>query len=99
MNLSKENLILTEIRSNRYRVSYEWDELNLSCEGLIDIDKDVTISGNNIDEPMFSDVTFNGIDWIKIQVWDSDGIEIITDTELGQEFIKELEFLIENALI
>lgn len=99
MTLSRENLILTEIKLNQYRFSYEpSDEVTPSAEGLIEVDKDVTISGDNIEDPMFSETKLNGIDFVKIQVWDNEGFQDITETELGIMFINELEILIELEL-
>lgn len=99
MNLSRENLILTEIRSNEYRFSYEpMDEVTPSAEGLIEVDKDVKVTGNNIDEPIFIDSELTCLDFKKLQVWDNEGFQEITETEAGQYFIAQLQELIKNEL-
>ena len=99
MNLNRELLFISDIDPNRKRVSYEpWDEVNPSCEAIIEVDSHVQIEGNGIDEPQFFDTIINGIEFIKFQVWDYTGLEDITDSELGIEFIKELEELILNEL-
>ena len=99
MNISRDNLIITEIKSNIYRVTYQpFDEITPSFEGLIEIDLDISIEGDGINEPQFRDTIINGIEYKKLIVWDNEGYQEITDTELGQEFIKELKELILNEL-
>lgn len=99
MELSKDNLILTQIRASRYRFSYEpMDEATPSSEGIIEIDSDTVTEGNNIDSPIFTETTLNGIDFIKIQIWDCEGFQDITETDLGQLFQTQLTELILNEL-
>ena len=99
MNLSRDNLVITETKSNTYRVSYEpFDEFTPSFDGLIEVDLDISIEGDGINEPQFRYTIINGIEYKKLIVWYNEGYHEITDTELGQEFIKELEELILNEL-
>tara|TARA_R110000772_G_scaffold145504_1_gene255474 strand:- start:21717 stop:22019 length:303 start_codon:yes stop_codon:yes gene_type:complete len=100
MKLTRENLLLTQTRASRYRFSYEpMDELTPSAEGIIEVDSDTITEGNNLDSPMFSDTTLNGIEFVKIQIWDCEGFQDITETDLGQLFRNELEILILNELL
>lgn len=75
------------------------DELTPSAEGIIEVDSDTITEGNNLDSPMFSDTTLNGIEFVKIQIWDCEGFQDITETDLGQLFRNELEILILNELL
>ena len=99
MELTRDCLLLTNTRGSIYRVSYEpFDEVTPSFEGLIEVDSDTKIEGDNIDSPMFSDTEVSTITFLKNTVWDSEGFQNITDTELGQLFMIRLEELILNEL-
>jgi hypothetical protein len=99
MKITKDNLILTQTRSSQYRFSYEpCDDVTPSAEGIIEIDSDSVTEYSDRGEAMFSYSTLNGIDFVKIKVWDCEGFQEITETDLGQLFIKELETLILNEL-
>ena len=99
MNLNRELLFISDIDPNRKRVSYEpWDEVNPSCEAIIEVDSHVQIEGDGINEPQFRDTIIHGIEYKKLIVWDNEGYQEITDTELGHEFLKKLRELILNEL-
>lgn len=99
MELTRDNLAVGEIAPSKYKFVYQpFDQDTPSAEGVFITDSDTVIEGNNIDSPMFSETTLNGIEFIKLKVWDVEGFLEISETEQGQEFIMELEKLLIEEL-
>lgn len=99
MKLSNENLILTEIITGVFRFSYEpMDEETPSAEGLVEVDCSAS-SCHAYHDPNGIDSVTTGIEFKELQVWDAEGFQQITDTELGQLFKNELSTLIWEELV
>lgn len=97
MKLSNENLTLSQIKHSEYRFSYEPSE-GVSAEGIVSVDLDHSTEYSDRGEVMFTDTEILGIEFTKIQIWDAEGSQEITDTEEGLHFRNELLKLIKDEL-